>query len=1268
MKKLFVFLMLGIFMISMVSAWDKDNVKDSRTTTFDGKSITGNTLLEKYKPIEIRNAFGLPIIGDKIFEGYLSKHDDTCGTDCSSTMEIKIHENRPLVDSVDFYTILEDNSRIKQPVRSYQFYIKTDNKQIDVNDYEYQCVNGEYNSKNDSYAQICNNVLIGSHKEDAPTWTPYGLGTVMPEGTYTVKLDADKKASRSVDWVIKTGGKTLNEWAIWGATSEILTNAMRYFSLDEGSGDAVDKLERENLTEQGTVPNQASGIISSARGAFSNSNYFSKNNVYAMDGTDDFSQSVWIYRTGAISSGEVVLASSDGTTNQFYFVIAFDSNNKIKIEMAKAGSAHVLKIVSDDDIPINTWTHVAFTYDGGNYNGTLFVNGTAKSGTGSDPGASDSSWFQIGAIAGGSGFVNGYIDEVGYWNTTLTPSNISEIYNSHNGLPFTQGIVTLNSPTDDSISNNPEVTFNGTATVTGGATLTNMSLWTNITGSWEIRNTTTFEGTNETSSFNPTTGGISDRAGWAGQKIVAGEEIIISGFSYNAGTPAATKGFLLNSTKGIIDTVDVNGDNTVTFSSPQTLQQDVSYYLAIDRNNATWEFMRQEPITYPQDLGIINLTAGLDPGAGAQTGNDISTLAYSITKIFISEPLEISTSVWNVTISGNTLWNVQACDSDGDCGFSSANFTVGLDATSPAITVEAPNETLDYGAVGNNETLNVTFTDSNLDSCWYNYNGTNTTIPGCLTGVKNSTQFLLEADNTNMTIYANDSVGNLNATFINWSYTYLENNRTLNTTSFETAGETFSINVEGASSATLFYNGTEYTTTKSGNDFTRTLQMTAGQLGNHSVYWRFDDTQNSFTSYQNVSETVFTLCNATYNTPFLNISFKDESDLTVINGSIPTSTFDYYLGDGTVTKTLTYINVSNNFNYEFCATPNRTIKINSLIQYKQGSAYPQRIFSQTGAELTNIATNLTLYLLGVSDGLFVTFQVFGGQSNAIEGVSAKGTRVLEGSDQTVAQGTTDAAGTVTFWLNPDFLHTFTYAKTGFQTVIESLFPTQTLYTVTLGSTTATTVTDTAEGIIITTIPQGSFLDDNTFYNFEYTINSSVLTLEEYGMELFLRNGTSVFSDTDTTSTGGTLSTAFNTSNNTKLVMTYYYITNNTRINGTTYWLISASNDFSITHFFTRIGTYITANIFGIQGDDEGYFAKALLSILVLILVTGTISARYGLASEAAVTGILFGVIFMLNLFNLIPTPDFLTFINLGDFLVFLVALFAVSIILKEERR
>ncbi len=621
---------------------------------------------------------------------------------------------------------------------------------------------------------------------------------------------------------------------------------------------------------------------------------------------------------------------------------------------------------------------------------------------------------------------------------------------------------------------------------------------------------------------------------------------------------------------------------------------------------------------------------------------------------------------------GNVTWVDSGLDTAFNIDFT-VNESVPITSPMPNITLNSPEDNL-QDQIGNNITFNITSTITG---------GILNEAKLFIDGILNETQSISGTENT--TIFTKSFVvGNYN-----WSVEVCDTNDncalsetrdfvidffkvnsiTFNSTSFETASEKFIINVTGVTSSVLIYNGTEYTTTKSGDIFTRTIQMPLGELGNHSVRWVFDGTGSSTTSYQNVSETTFTLCNATYSTTFLNVSFKDESDSSVINASIPTSTFDYWLGDGTEQKTYTYINNTDNFNYEFCATPtDLTLNTDIYIQYKQGSDYPQRTYDAEETSLTNATTNLTLYLLEVDDGLYVTFQVFGGRSNALQDVDVSGTRVISGSTTTVAQGTTDASGIVTFWINPDFQHRLTFIKTGYETLIETLTPTQTLYTITMGTESETNVTDNSEGVVIIILPQGSFLDLNTFYTFKYIINSSVLDLDEFGFELFYNNGTSIYSDTSTTSTGGTLDKSFNTSNQSRITMDYYYIINSTRTNGTTYWLIYDANDFSIYHFLTRVGTYISADMFGILGDDEGYFAKAILSITILILVTGSLSFKYGIASEAAVTGLLFGVVFMLNTFNLIPTPDFLNFIELGNFLVFLLAIFTIVSIFKEAER
>jgi len=119
--------------------------------------------------------------------------------------------------------------------------------------------------------------------------------------------------------------------------------------------------------------------------------------------------------------------------------------------------------------------------------------------------------------------------------------------------------------------------------------------------------------------------------------------------------------------------------------------------------------------------------------------------------------------------------------------------------------------------------------------------------------------------------------------------------------------------------------------------------------------------KNSYISYQNISETIFTLCNTTYSNEFLNISFKDESDSSVINASIPTSTFNYWLGDGSVNKTLTFINNTANPSYPFCSIPlDKSLNVDMVVQYKNTTSYPQRTYDPAVQVLTNTTTNKTI--------------------------------------------------------------------------------------------------------------------------------------------------------------------------------------------------------------------------------------------------------------------------------------------------------------------
>jgi hypothetical protein len=447
--------------------------------------------------------------------------------------------------------------------------------------------------------------------------------------------------------------------------------------------------------------------------------------------------------------------------------------------------------------------------------------------------------------------------------------------------------------------------------------------------------------------------------------------------------------------------------------------------------------------------------------------------------------------------------------------------------------------------------------------------------------------------------------------------------------------------------------------------FTETLTA-----GTHNWSILVTDNLSVETTSQNRSLTTgnfsFGLCNATLTVPYLNLTFKDEGNLSVINASIPTSTFLYNVLGQSVTKTLSFINTTENPSYAFCATPgNMNLEIDSLIQYKQGSAYPQRVFSQTGATLTNTTTNLTLYLLGVSDGLFVTFQVLNVAEQPIDGVSINATRILEGSDTLVSQGTTDAAGSVTFWLNPDFLHTITFSKTGLDTETLSVFPTQTAYTVSMGGETVTEP-DQTRGVSLVVQPTLSFLFNDTTYNFNYTISSTYWNLDEFGYTLIYSNGTTIDTQSSTASSGGVLNTNANTLNSSWIRMDYYYLINETYTNATRIWYIqnTEGTEYSISNFFERLIIYIDAGMFGFDN-----FGKALISFLILVLVAGGLSFRYGINSEVAIMGIIFGLVLVLDVgLGLIPNPQLATQAGLENIVTIITGIILFGFLAKEELR
>ena len=881
--KIMLVCIVMLMAISMVSALQFDNVKAIKNTY--GKA--------GYKDIEIINSFGF---GKKLWSGTLDYNTKICGESCQAIQTITLHEKGSLVDEVLFERIYEDGSRKQTNIRNYKVLIKTGQQPYEVDDYKTQC-SKKFNSKNNSYYQDCKKVKVGTHIEYNKIWKEYELGTELEAGTYEVKLEGEKKPSWSVDWIYKTQGETLDEWAVWGGSISTLNNGLvSYYSFNETSGVVVDELGLNNGSNLGATRGVPGKIGNGFDFESSENDYVTFSDSASLDISGDGSFCAWI-KLETSTDGNVLQKGYDGTKLSYRLLDLSDPTNTGGYY---DGTNWDHYSYSNTNFNTGTWYHVCMIVDTSVSKILFFKNGiNVVNGTIAGSGIPTNNKNVTIGVHDNNGaldhYFDGIIDEIGIWNRSLTSSEVSGLYNSGNGIDYatisSEGAIALNSPDDNYVSSLSEIQFNATATITG-TTLTNMSLWHNGTGTWHRNQTKTITGTENTTTFNS------------------------------------------------------------TFSD------------------------------------------------------------------------------------GSYLWGIEACDSDGDCGFSE-NRTVGVDTTAPIIDIEAPSGTLNYGAVGSSETLNVTFTDANLDSCWYNYNGTNITIEGCQSGIKNSTTFILEPNNFNMTIYANDSVGHINSSFISWGYSFFEDSSFVESEIFETENQTIRLNITSTETilqinAILNYDNVNYTGTARCSGQICSIYKTfdtplvsSGESQNKSFYWKlnlFNGTSSkeliTNVNNQTVNRIHLEKCNATYPTKSLNFTAYDENNLTRIDPYEFSGFFEYWLGSGTVKRNISIEDTSSS-ELTMCLSPtNETFQTDTQITYgfsDENTTYVDRDYYLYNYSINNATQDIYLYLLNAEDSTTFIQKVEDQITDAVPGAYIHTLRWYpgEGIYRTVAISKTDDNGKAT---------------------------------------------------------------------------------------------------------------------------------------------------------------------------------------------------------------------------------------------------------------
>jgi hypothetical protein len=493
-----------------------------------------------------------------------------------------------------------------------------------------------------------------------------------------------------------------------------------------------------------------------------------------------------------------------------------------------------------------------------------------------------------------------------------------------------------------------------------------------------------------------------------------------------------------------------------------------------------------------------------------------------------------------------------------------------------------------------------------------------------------------------------------------------------------TLGDTINVSGSSVSSARLFYDdaflSNPVTVTDSGGGI-YTLNATSFDTPLLSEYtanitnrdWYFEATlangtvTNASINKNLVSALFMDFCGLQgLTTPYINFTFKNETTAEEDVEASLTSSWTYYSGSGSLTKSFTYSDASENPSYGFCANLNTftgTQEIFALpsITYDNAESQP-RGYAPGVLTLSDTVTDQTLYLLPTSLGLFATIQVVNAAGSSLSDVTITVTHPTIGDVET--RQTSDS-GTATFFLDPFITYTITFVRDGYQTLVVTNMFSTTEFTATMVLAGETSVIFN-DGISYTFLPVQNVLNNDTDYIFEWALSSSLSNLESYTMTLTDNSSNVIGTISGSTAAGSTLSLTNNTNGFSSVTLTGTFVINSTTNTVSRVYIIRDSGvltQWSISNFFSHLSTYLSGGIFGLTS-----FGLGMIIFLIIFIATGVLSFRFGLNSPIAIASIVFALVLFFDVgLGLFPNP-----VNaVSNFPSIIIGIITIAIIFRE---
>lgn len=716
---------------------------------------------------------------DKIAEYSLIENTEQCLINCEARGKAVLYSPGKLFDDLNFI----DKRGLSLDINA-KYLIKTiETYEVEVPDtYKEVCEKVASNLTKGDYENSCYEIVDSYKKEtrENEVWVEY-KGEELKAGEYEWKVQGTKSPTKAIDFIPTARGKAFNEWAWW-------------------NGDWQFKREINLSTSSGYTSTNYSIRLNVSYSANMKSDFA---DLRFINGSENAELGYWINTTGTSNGNyaDVYVRVPENITTSNLSIYMYYGNPSATTT-SSCPSAFLFCDLADSD------------------NSASWLKNSEPSGqnTGATPSLSwGSGEYTITITENRGGWV--------YAPINITSDKIEILVDMKNqGALNPQPGLGLRRDTAFATGTNygQFVTYNlwNYSTSSLSAIGTSGSGGTTTTSTYQLnRYIVQFDSNTQNSSLTPTDNFNRN----ATSKVFYGNPGIY--FFQNGGSNAMQfKNFLVKRFSSNVPTAYF-GEEIIVEGVSVALSSPIN---AFNSSSQTIDF--NATIT-PTSADLINVTfrAGAIEETNSISGNE--SLVYNWTKTFADGDYS-----WNITACGEGESTSILCSTTA-----SRNFTI--DTIPPSLTLNAPLTNFTTLTLPINVTLNFTATDSHLSSCWYGYNGTNTTFT-CNT---NQTINITTSGAHSINYYANDTLGNeANGTAPFYVYHVTRNATATNPiTEGGISSHSFYLNMTNIASfnatAELYWNGTSYglgTKTTLSNDSLRfDKNIIVPSINGTSVNW-----------------------------------------------------------------------------------------------------------------------------------------------------------------------------------------------------------------------------------------------------------------------------------------------------------------------------------------------------------------------------------------------------------------------------------------------